>query len=231
LVRKAKEGAPEGGAPRELLNFSVRQSYYTDEKASKFDQSYSFGYGNRTPSAFSPLALSVRATPIDPLSIDYRLEYDPNAPGAVPATPTTAAKLASPKLLGMSLNGSYRTPEVTVSGNWNRTAFTQTLADGRVITANNIIGTSSDFRIKQSRFGGQVSYNYDIARRTLLNQRYVAFYNAQCCGVSFEFQSYNYPDNNQFLVPKDRRFNMSFTLAGVGSFSNFFGAFGGGTQR
>jgi len=30
-------------------------------------------------------------------------------------------------------------------------------------------------------------------------------------------------------MPRDRRFNMSFTLAGVGSFSNFFGAFGGGT--
>lgn len=232
MVRKAKEGAPEASAPRELLNMSIRQSYYTDEKASKFDQSYSFGYGNRTPSAFSPLALSVRATPIDPLSLDYRLEYNPNATNtpATVATPTTPATTATtnPKLLGMSLNGSYRTPDVTVSGNWNRTAFTQTLADGRIITANNIIGMSSDFRILQSRYGGQVSYNYDIARRTLLNQRYVAFYNAQCCGVSFEFQSFNYPDNPQFLISKDRRFNMSFTLAGVGSFSNFFGAFGGG---
>ena len=57
----------------------------------------------------------------------------------------------------------------------------------------------------------------------------MAFYNAQCCGVSFEFQSFNYPNNPSFLLPQDRRFNMSFTLAGVGSFSNFFGAFGGGT--
>ena len=49
-------------------------------------------------------------------------------------------------------------------------------------------------------------------------------------GVSFEYQSINYPaDLNRFFLPKDRRFNMSFTLAGVGSFSNFFGAFGGGT--
>ena len=44
----------------------------------------------------------------------------------------------------------------------------------------------------------------------------------------FEYQSFNYPNNpNQFLLPRDRRFNMSFTLAGVASFSNFFGAFGG----
>ena len=82
----------------------------------------------------------------------------------------------------------------------------------------------------QGRIGGSVSFNYDVARSTLLNQRYVGFYNAQCCGVQFEYQAFNYPNNpNQFLLPKDRRFNMSFTLAGVGSFSNFFGAFGGST--
>jgi hypothetical protein len=28
-------------------------------------------------------------------------------------------------------------------------------------------------------------------------------------------------------VVEDRRFNFSFTLAGIGSFSNFFGALGG----
>ncbi|MEY4095937.1 MAG: Organic solvent tolerance protein [Acidobacteriota bacterium] len=218
MVRKEKEGSPQSSAPRELLNLSVRQSYYTDEKASKYDTSYSFGYGSRVPSAFSPVAMTVRATPIDPVALDYRLEYDPNAEGTA----------KSPKLLGMGLTGSLRTRDANVSANWNRSAFTQTLADGRVITANNIIGVNSDFRILQSRYGGQVEYNFDIARRTLLNQRYVAFYNAQCCGVSFEFQSINYPNSSRFLVPKDRRFNMSFTLAGVGSFSNFFGAFGGG---
>ncbi len=72
-----------------------------------------------------------------------------------------------------------------------------------------------------------MTFNYDIGRSTLLNHRYVAFYSAQCCGVSFEFQEYDYSANSNILVPKDRRFNMSFTLAGVGSFSNFFGAFGG----
>ena len=83
--------------------------------------------------------------------------------------------------------------------------------------------------MRQSNFGGVVTFDYDVTRSTLLNQRYVGFYNAQCCGVSFEFQSFNYPDNSNFILPHDRRFNMSFTLAGVGSFSNFFGVFGGGT--
>ena len=49
---------------------------------------------------------------------------------------------------------------------------------------------------------------------------------AQCCGLQFEFQRYNYPSS--YVIPADRRFNFSFVLAGLGTFSNFFGAFGGG---
>ena len=218
MVRKDTEGQPQAGAPRELLNVSVRQSYYTDETASTFDQSYSYGFGSRPPSAFSPISLTARATPTTPLAIDYRVEYDPIATNT------------SPKLLGMSLNGTLRAADVNFTGGWTRQAFTQRTETGGEIRANNFIQTSTDFRIKQSRYGGMVSFYYDVAQSTLISQRYVASYNAQCCGVQFEYQSFNYPNNpNQFLIPKDRRFNMSFTLAGVGSFSNFFGAFGGGT--
>ena len=215
MVRKDIEGQPQAGAPRELLNVSVRQSYYTDENASKFDQSYSYGFGSRPPNAFSPISLVARATPTAPLAIDYRVEYDPIADDT------------SPKLLGMSLNGVLRAPAVNVTVGWLRQAFTQRTQTGAEIRANNLLNTTTDFRIKN--VGGALTFNYNFAESTLLNQRYVAFYNAQCCGVSFEYQSYSYPDTNQFLIPKDRRFNMSFTLAGVGSFSNFFGAFGGST--
>ena len=128
----------------------------------------------------------------------------------------------------MSLNGVWRSTTADVTGGWNRQAFVTTTSTGAVTNARNYVSTAADFRLLKNRIGGQVSFNYDVALSTLLNQRYVAFYNAQCCGVSFEYQSFNYPNNpNQFLLPRDRRFNMSFTLAGVGSFSNFFGAFGG----
>jgi len=217
MVRKDLEGQPQAGAPRELVNFSVRQSYYTDANASKYDQSYSYGFGSRPPSAFSPISLVARATPTTPLAIDYRLEYDPIAEGI------------SPKLLGMSLNGMLRASDVNVTGGWTRQAFTQRTETGAEIRANNFVQTAADFRIKQGMINGAVSFNYDIATSTLINQRYVGSYNAQCCGIQFEYQSFNYPNTSQFLLPKDRRFNMSFTLAGVGSFSNFFGAFGGST--
>jgi lipopolysaccharide assembly outer membrane protein LptD (OstA) len=218
MVRKDAPGEPQAGAPRELLNLQIRQSYYTDAAASQFDTSYSYGFSQRAASAFSPVSLTARATPILPLAIDYRLEYDP------------VARPTSPKLLGMSLNGTLRTEAASVQAGWNRQAFRQTTATGAVIDANNYISSSADLQFLNRRFGGHLAFNFDVAQSTLLNQRYVAYYNAQCCGVSFEYQAFNYPNNpNAFLLPRDRRFNMSFTLAGVGSFSNFFGAFGGST--
>ena len=214
LVRKDVAGEPSAGAPRELLNVSVRQTYYTQAEASTFDNSYGYGYNNRAPNAFSPVSLAARATPSSPLAIDYRVEYDP-----VPEDED------DPRILGMSLNGTWRSPIADITGGWTRQAYA---SPDRVIPPSNLVQTSADLRIRN--YGGNVMFNYDIARSTLLNQRYVAFYNAQCCGISFEYQSVNYPpDLNRFLLPKDRRFNMSFTLAGVGSFSNFFGAFGGGS--
>ena len=218
MVRKETPGEPQAGAPRELLNVSVRQSYYTDANASKFDPNYWYGYNNRGANPFSPISLVARATPVMPLAIDYRLEYD------------SEALPDNPKLLGMSLNGTLRTETVNMAGGWTRQAFATTTSTGVVTNANNFVQSQAELKLKQSRFGGLVTFQYDISKSILVNQRYVAFYNAQCCGVSFEYQAFNYPNNpNQFLLPSDRRFNMSFTLAGVGSFSNFFGAFGGST--
>jgi LPS-assembly protein len=219
LIRKDKEGDPRSGAPREMLNVSVRQSYYSDETASRYDTAYSYGYNNgRKPSSFSPISLSARTTPLSPLAIDYRAEFD------------THAVEGGPKLLGMGLNGMFRTLGTNITGGWSRTAYASTSAAGAVTQANNNVQTMADFKLKESKFGGIVNFVYDVTKSILVNQRYVAFYNAQCCGVSFEYQAYDYPNQpNQFLLPHDRRFNMSFTLAGVGSFSNFFGAFGGST--
>ena len=212
LVRKGSGAEAEAGGPRELLTVNLRQSYYTDERASQFDSSYSYGYQYRKPSPFSPISLTARAAPTVPIGVDFRLEYDP----------TSAAEK---KLLGFGLNGVMRTGMIESTTGWSRQAYGNT-SSGR---SNNYINQGTSLRFRDGRFGGTVTFNYDIGRSKLLNHRYVGFYSAQCCGVSVEYQEYDYSANTNILVPKDRRFNMSFTLAGVGSFSNFFGAFGGGT--
>jgi hypothetical protein len=53
-------------------------------------------------------------------------------------------------------------------------------------------------------------------------------YLAQCCGLTMEFQKFNYASLGVNIAnPSDVRFNFGFILAGLGTFSNFFGAFGG----
>jgi hypothetical protein len=83
-------------------------------------------------------------------------------------------------------------------------------------------------KFRQNRIGAIHSVNLDILRKSVLQQRIAGFYNAQCCGFTAEFQTFNFTGlGTQSPVPQDRRFNISVTLAGLGSFSNFFGALGG----
>ncbi|MEO8679751.1 MAG: putative LPS assembly protein LptD [Vicinamibacterales bacterium] len=216
MVRKTggAENDPTS-APREVLNVSLKQSYYTDERASQYDTSYSFGYLSRPASPYSPIALIARASPTLPTAVDLRLEYDPVAG-------------ATRRVLGFGLNGTMRWDVLDASAGWNRRAYSTPTANGA--TASNYLQSQANMRFSGGKVGGTALFNWDIERSVLLNQRYVAYYNAQCCGISFEYQAFNFPNTSNFPVPKDRRFNLSFTLAGVGSFSNFLGAFGVGTQ-
>jgi lipopolysaccharide assembly outer membrane protein LptD (OstA) len=79
---------------------------------------------------------------------------------------------------------------------------------------------------------GFYQFNYDLKRQVFVQQRLSVAYNTQCCGIAAEYQSFNYATGGLVIgVPKDRRFNLSFTLAGIGSFSNLFGSFGGQQGR
>jgi hypothetical protein len=77
--------------------------------------------------------------------------------------------------------------------------------------------------------GGAYQFNYDLLRDRYLQQRLLVYYNAQCCGVSFEYQTFSFAGlGSRAPVPEDRRFNLTFTLAGLGTFANVLGAFGAG---
>ena len=80
---------------------------------------------------------------------------------------------------------------------------------------------------QDNRLGGIYSFNYDVLRSTMLQQRISAFYNAQCCGIAFEYQTYNFGSGRRSPIPSDHRFFLSFTLAGLGNFSPFNGAMSG----
>ena len=80
----------------------------------------------------------------------------------------------------------------------------------------------------EGRARGTYALTWDIGRAGILSQTVAVSYLAQCCGIQADFQKFKYPQaSSAFPIPSDRRFNISFVLAGLGTFSNFFGAFGG----
>jgi LPS-assembly protein len=215
LVRKAAPAdgaAPAASAAREFLSVAINQSYYSNEDANRYDNTYGYGYGLRPPSSFSPIALVARSLPASVVGVDFRLEYDPAA--------------EEQKLAGFGLNGTLRAAAVQTSAGWTRNRYG---TGASTIASSDYLQQSTSFKLRRNSIGGTVEFNYDIGRSTLIQHRYIGYYNAQCCGLLLEYQAFNYPQSSSFPVPKDRRFNFSFTLAGVGSFANLLGAFGGNT--
>ena len=82
-------------------------------------------------------------------------------------------------------------------------------------------------RTAGGRAGGRYALDYDIARSNLLNGRLSWYYAAQCCSVGVEYQLVKLAHGGTAATTTDHRVNVSFTLAGLSSFSNFFGALGG----
>jgi lipopolysaccharide assembly outer membrane protein LptD (OstA) len=210
LVRKASKDPAAtalAGAPRELLTASITQSYYTDQRASAFDSAYSSSYidagGGRPPSNYSPVALQIRSQPSTAVGASVRAEYD----------------YATQKMLSVSTTGDYSVPSARVSLAWSRSLSS--------FFPTNSVNGSTRLTLLQGRLGGDYSLNWDVERDVVIQQRVMAFYNAQCCGIVIEYQQYNPGGFGGTSFPKDRRFNLGFTLAGVGTFSNFFGNFGG----
>jgi lipopolysaccharide assembly outer membrane protein LptD (OstA) len=208
LVRKAPAGgtaSPAASAPRELLTVTVNQSYYTDASARRFDNSYQSNnaiIGDETH--FSPISVGVRSSPTALTTASMRMELDQQ----------------DFRLRTISASGSsnYRMAQVNIG--WTRTSYETALAQSALNAATTI-------NLKQGRTGGTYALDWDITRGYLIQQRWIGFYSAQCCGVTFEYQQFKFAQTVAG-VPQDRRFNIGFTLAGIGTFSNFFGALGGG---
>ena len=146
--------------------------------------------------------------PAQAVGMDFRMEYDPIA--------------TEKKVVGFGLNGVIRSRIVETTAGWNKQNYQVGLNQ---FQSNNYIQQTTTVRLAGSTVTGTVQFNYDIGRSTLLNQRYIANYNAQCCGIAFDYQTYQF--NYASTVPADHRFFLSFTLAGLGNFSPFSGGMTG----
>lgn len=206
LVRKAAPGAESNSAsaPRELLTLTVNQSYYTDPAARGSDVSYQGNQAASATSRFSPIAVVARSAPTMHTTASVRMEFDQED--------------FTLRTIGASGGSNYRMAQVNVG--WTRTNYENQFTQSA-------LNASSTFNFRDGRSGGTYAFDWDISRGYLIQQRWIGFYNAQCCGITFEYQQFKFAQSIAG-VPQDRRFNVGFTLAGIGTFSNFFGAFGGG---
>jgi LPS-assembly protein len=199
---------------REVLSVTLSQKYYTQAKAAQFDQLVQSGFGTTSPSNFGPVVLQVRGSPTDLIQGSFRSEFD--------------SKTHSVRSLAGS--GIFNVSDwLQTTAEWSQRRYIPTvLGFNNPDAATNYLNAGATFRKPGNRLGGSYAFNYDLRRDNFLQQRYTAYYNSQCCGVAIEYQTYNLEGSFvSYGINQDRRFNLSFTLAGVGTFSNLFGAFGG----
>ena len=224
----AKRKLTPGGVAvsREIFDVELSQSYYTNQSAAQYDTQYqtTLGIVSQTPTNFSPIALNFRALPTDFLNANLRAEFDARYHG----------------LRTISAQGSYIwTNRIQVTGGWSKRGYIPEIPafnDCRTIqtpyactpaSLDQAINVMTNLHTKDNKVGGTFSFNYDILRGYMQQEQMSLFYNAQCCGIAVQYQTYNYGPYSSSPIPADHRFFLSFTLAGLGNFSPFNGALSG----
>jgi hypothetical protein len=204
LLYRGKAADGGRGQTREFVTVGVQQTYYSNGESSKYDTTYASSSINGNPVDLSPVALNIRVSPSARIDANSRLEYDVSGLGL--AVWTVGSTVSAGQSFGTL---SYSRRHVT------RTSKPDTYLSG-----------STSLKSPNGHFTGTYGLSWDITHSTVVSQNVLATYMAQCCGLQIDFQKFNYPSSPGFPVPADRRINFSFVLAGLGTFSNFFGAFG-----
>jgi hypothetical protein len=207
----------EAGRPsqaREILDVAVSQTYYTNSLASQYDPRYSSANNGVAASNFSPILFSFRGMPGNDLNATASVEVD-------------SRYLAVRQI---SAGGTYNwTGRVQTNVSWSKQGYIEQL-QGFDVKENltQAVNAQANAHTRDNALGTVYSFSWDVTQGKILNQRISAFYNSQCCGISFDYQRFNYGGVTAGLpVPSDHRFFLSFSLAGLGNFSPFGGAMSG----
>jgi LPS-assembly protein len=202
---------------REIFDVELSQSYYTNQLDSLYDRRYqtqtALGTTPQAASNFSAIALNIRAMPTNDVNATVRAEFDSRYHA----------------LRTISAQGGYSWSQLVQTNlGWSKNGYIPELAgfNDRSLLDHYVSG-STNVHTKDNRYGAQYTFNYNVLHSTLTQQQITGFYNAQCCGLAFQYQTYNYGSSSSFVFPADHRFFLSFTLAGLGNFSPFNGAMNG----
>ncbi|HXT71359.1 MAG TPA: putative LPS assembly protein LptD [Vicinamibacterales bacterium] len=202
----AKRKRADGSSQlKEIFSTNISQSYYTLAGASACDTQYQ----TTSVGQFSAVQFAATVSPTDTFSGRFQMYLDSHT--------------RQPQSYSASVSAYGRLTQV--SAIWTKRQFLANVPgfDNPASAAHSISGwgtlTSPGGRVKGT-FGLQV----DVKNKLFLQQRVGVSYGAQCCGIALDYQVLN-----QQHLPggkTDHRFNISFTLAGIGSFVSPLGSFG-----
>lgn len=212
LARRPAPAGPPGapqrpGITRQIIVVNLYQSYYSDALAASFDPQYQTTVSN--PGTFSPLRLQASIRPHDEVTGEFGLEVD--------------AKVRAITIMNASSRIDF--DRLQVSATWSKRRRIAGLPGFEI--GSHFLGANATVRARDNHVGGSYRFNYDFGSASWVQQRIMGYYNSQCCGVSFDWQSVSTPLWTNRGVPTNHQFALSFTLAGIGSFSNPMGSFGG----
>jgi LPS-assembly protein len=211
----AKQPSPAGqrSQAREILDVTLQQTYYTQAQASQYDAQYVTSSTTTAATNLGPYQLAVRTMPTNELN----------------ATASVSVDSKYYALQQVSVNGGYSwTGRVQTNLGWSKNVQINSATDKS--TTSQAINGQSNVHTRDNHYGSIYSFSYDFLQGVMLQQRVSAFYNSQCCGIAFEYQTFNYggiTGQGLLPIPADHRFFLSFTLAGLGNFSPFNGAMSG----
>lgn len=196
-----------GVGVRQVFAVGVSQNYYSNALAGTFDPQHP----SSGTSSFSPIQITASTTPADGIDGRFQMYID----------------AGTRKVLSYSASASALRRFVQVSAGWSKRQYVPGVRGyDQPAAATHFLNGVATVRLADGRTGATYGFNLDVKNRGFLQQRIVAYYNAQCCGVSVDYQVFSVAHLGFSSLPADRRIGISFTLAGIGSFSNPLGSFG-----
>ncbi len=200
LLAKQIVSGQEQQTATEMLTWTLSQRYFFNINASLYDPQFSTPYYSEdgVPSNRSPVTSRVNFRPSRNLTASWNLDYDMNF-NAIRSSSTAA---------------TYGGRWGSVRGLWTR----RNIPDRDVKRSNFRIGTALNVGA-----GIQVSFDtsYDVTERALTNMRAGVVYNVQCCGLTFDFNRFNFAGFRE-----ENTFRFGITLANIGSFGTSLGGTG-----
>jgi LPS-assembly protein len=209
----AKRQVGRSSVAQEIASLSITQRYYTDARASRVDPNYPSSYTTGDDNHFNPVLVNLRVTPSPSFNTTMRAEID--------------SRYKELRYLTVSAGHDWSRRIQTQAG-WSHRFFIKDLSGyNDKAFLDHLLNLSTHAQTLDNKYGLDYALNYDLLRSTLTQQRISGFYNSQCCGIALSYQQVHTPSG--YPLPSDRRFYLSFSLAGIGSFSPL-SSMGGGAR-